>query len=51
LKIEGDGKQMMMMDRFWSHKNGFSENVFRGIARLGAERPACELENLFYKKK
>jgi hypothetical protein len=29
--------------------DGFAENVFRGIARLGVERPACE--NLFYKKK
>jgi hypothetical protein len=29
--------------------DGFAENVFRGIARLVAERPACE--NLFYKKK
>jgi hypothetical protein len=29
--------------------DGFAENVFRGIARLMAERPACE--HLFYKKK
>jgi hypothetical protein len=29
--------------------DGFAENIFRGIARLVAERPACE--NLFYKKK
>jgi hypothetical protein len=29
--------------------DGFAEKVFRGIARLGAERPACEI--FFYKKK
>jgi hypothetical protein len=50
LKIEGDGKQMMMMDNFGVRADdGFAENVFRGIARLGAERPACE--RLFYKNK
>jgi hypothetical protein len=29
--------------------DGFAENIFRGMARLVAERPACE--NVFYKKK
>jgi hypothetical protein len=48
LKIEGDGKQMMTTFGVRAD-DGFAENVFRGIARLGAERPDCE--NLFYKRK
>jgi hypothetical protein len=45
LKIEGNGKQMMMMDNFWSqsgwrHDDGFAENIFTGLARLGLGRPA-----------
>jgi hypothetical protein len=51
LKIQSDGKQMMMMtmDNFWSQSRWrFRWKRFR-IARLGAERPACE--NVFYKKK
>jgi hypothetical protein len=48
LKIEGDGKQMMTAFGVRAD-DGFAENVFRGIARLGAERPDCE--NVFYKRK
>ena len=45
LKIEGNGKQMMMMDNFWSqsgwrHDDGFAENIFTGVARLGVGGPA-----------
>jgi hypothetical protein len=44
LKIEGDGKQMMMMDIFWSQSkfrcDGFAENIFTGVARLGIGGPA-----------
>jgi hypothetical protein len=45
LKIEGDGKQMIMMDIFWSqsrwrHDDGFAENIFTGVARLGIGVPA-----------
>jgi hypothetical protein len=45
LKIEGNGKQMMMMVNFrsqsgWRHNDGFAENIFTGIARLGVVGPA-----------
>jgi hypothetical protein len=48
LKIEDDGKQMMTTFIVRAD-DGFAENVFRGIARLGAERPDCE--KLIYKRK
>jgi hypothetical protein len=43
LMTEGNGKQMTMMVTTFGIRadNGFAENIFRGIARLGADRLAC----------